>query len=115
MSDLPATVEIVRRHDVHWFGAQEQDQDEVGQFFDQVGSLVEHSLVLLDGERMVAVALWTATDTWQVVDPHVEVALAPHELVVTVLVAPFSVLVEPGSRGRVELFQGRAIHVADDN
>ena len=72
MSDLPATVEIVRRHDVHWFGAQEQDQDEVGQFFDQVGSLDEHSLVLLDGERMVAVALWTPTDTWQVVDPHVE-------------------------------------------
>jgi ribosomal protein S18 acetylase RimI-like enzyme len=81
MSDLPGTFELVRRHDLHWFGAQEHDADEVGQYFDLVSSLDDHSLVLLDGERIAAVALWTPTDTWYVADPQADLEPVHHEVI----------------------------------
>ncbi len=67
--DIAATAELVARSETFWFGAPEEDADEVAEHFDQVSSLESGSQVFLDGDRIVAVALHNAHDAWFVTDP----------------------------------------------
>ncbi|MGH8859988.1 MAG: GNAT family N-acetyltransferase [Jatrophihabitantaceae bacterium] len=69
MDDVPVTAELVRRSDVFWFGAPEHDEGEVREFFDHTSSFDTDSVTILDGDRLVGLALRNATDSWYVTEP----------------------------------------------
>jgi ribosomal protein S18 acetylase RimI-like enzyme len=71
--DLPAATELARRADTAWFGAPERDQDEIGEYFEQVADFETGSRMFFDGGRLVAVALRNDTDAWFETDPDQEV------------------------------------------
>lgn len=74
LDDLTAIDELQRRHDVHWFGASEHSADEVAEFMSYADPLSENSLLVLDGERLVAVALRFGSDTLLTADPEIPAA-----------------------------------------
>jgi ribosomal protein S18 acetylase RimI-like enzyme len=71
--DLPAAAELARRADTAWFGAPERDQDEIGEYFEQVADFETSSRMFFDDDRLVAVALRNDTDAWFETDPDQEV------------------------------------------
>ena len=59
-------MDLQQRWDTHWFGAPEHADDDVRADIRRVAPLDERSLVLLDGDRLVAAAWW-----WRPDDPAV--------------------------------------------
>lgn len=70
--DLPLIVELQRRFDIAWFGASEHSPGEVAEFLGYAEPLAQGSLLVLDGERLVGVALRFGTDTVLTVDPEID-------------------------------------------
>lgn len=68
--DLPSIDELQRRYDVAWFGASEHSIDEVEEFLGYADPLAENSLLVLDGDRIVGLALRFGSDTVMTVDPQ---------------------------------------------
>ena len=68
-ADLSAIAALERRYDVHWFGASEHSLDEVAEFLNYADPLSENSLLVVDDDRLIAVALRFGSDTVLVVDP----------------------------------------------
>ena len=75
-ADIAAAAELAARAETFWFGAPEEDADEVAEHFDHVPSLETGSRVFLDGDAIVAVALHNSHDAWFVTDPHLTGAVA---------------------------------------
>jgi mycothiol synthase len=63
--DVPAIAALDRRWETVWFGAPEQDEDEVRERFDRA----EDSVLVLDGDRPIAASWWAGVDASLVVDP----------------------------------------------
>lgn len=75
--DIAATAGLSARSETFWFGAPELNEDEIAEYFDQVGSFEADSRVFFDGERLLAVALHNPTDAWFVIDPELAHLVAP--------------------------------------
>jgi ribosomal protein S18 acetylase RimI-like enzyme len=75
MRDLAAIADLQLRYDLAWFGAREHSVDEVAEFLGYADPLDENSLIAVDGDRVLAVALCFGSDTMLTVDP--EIAAAP--------------------------------------
>lgn len=67
--DIPLATALAARYDTAWFGAPEHDESEVAEYLDHSAPLEQNSLVIVDGEPMIALALHTAVDSWLLVDP----------------------------------------------
>jgi ribosomal protein S18 acetylase RimI-like enzyme len=74
--DIAATAELVARAETFWFGAPEEDEEEVGEHFDHVAAFETDSRVFIDDDRLVAVAMHNAYDSWFVTDPDQDVTRA---------------------------------------
>ena len=70
--DVALAAELAARFDTAWFGAPENDEDEIGEYFDQVPSFETDSRVFSDDGRVLAVALHNPHDAWFVTDPDQE-------------------------------------------
>jgi ribosomal protein S18 acetylase RimI-like enzyme len=82
LDDLASIADLQRRFDVAWFGASEHSGDEVAEILSYADPLAEHSRVVINGDRLIAVALRFGTDTVLTVDPHVD-ASPVYELVLS--------------------------------
>jgi GNAT superfamily N-acetyltransferase len=71
-ADLPALVVLQQAFDTRWFGAPEQDESEVRESFDRARPHERCTVVLHDGDRLVAAGWWWKTDdTTLLIDPAV--------------------------------------------
>jgi ribosomal protein S18 acetylase RimI-like enzyme len=68
-ADLAAYDELQRAWDQHWFGAGEHSIDEVEEMLGYADPLADNSRVVLDGDRIVAVALRFGDNTSLTIDP----------------------------------------------
>jgi ribosomal protein S18 acetylase RimI-like enzyme len=69
--DLSAFDELQRRWDQHWFGAGEHSADEVAEMLGYAAPLEQNSRVVVDADRLVAVALRFGENTSLTMDPTV--------------------------------------------
>jgi ribosomal protein S18 acetylase RimI-like enzyme len=67
--DLPAYDDLQRRWDQHWFGAGEHSVDEVAEILGYPDPLADNSLAVVDGRRLVAIALRFGDSTSLTIDP----------------------------------------------
>src|SRR3954452_148676 len=71
--DVPAITALHAAYDTHWFGAPEQDEDEVRQSLGRVDPLAGRSRVVLDDDGRITGAAWwwgeQTPSTTLVVDP----------------------------------------------
>jgi ribosomal protein S18 acetylase RimI-like enzyme len=79
--DLAALVDLQARVDLAWFGAVEQDEDEVREFLDRIDDLQHRSRVVLDDGRLVAAAFWEPNDAQLLVDPDIAPQAVHAELI----------------------------------
>lgn len=72
LDDVPAITGLQARSDTYWFGAAEQDEDEVRHGLALVEPLTERSRVARDANGAVVAAAWwmTVQDTALVVEPE---------------------------------------------
>lgn len=70
--DIPAYYDLQQRADLHWFGVTEQSRDELAEMLSYAEPLVDDSLVVLDGDRVVAVALRFFQNTSHTIDPDID-------------------------------------------
>ena len=71
-ADIPAIAALQERWDTRWFGAPEEDESEIRASLDRVSPLDQCSVLLHDGDRLVAASWWwKADDTALLVDPDV--------------------------------------------
>jgi mycothiol synthase len=70
-ADLPAVIAAQVRWNTHWFGAPEDDEDELAEDFGRVASPQRYSQVVLDesGRLLAAAWCWSPTESAVVVDP----------------------------------------------
>ena len=81
MDDLAALVDLQARVDLAWFGAVEQDEDEVREFLDRIDDLQQRSTVVLEDGRVVAAAFWEPNDAHLLVDPDIAPQAVHAELI----------------------------------
>lgn len=74
MDDLASIADLQQRFDLAWFGASEHSVEEVAEILGYADPLAEHSQVVLDGDRLIAIALRFGTDTVLTVDPQIDAA-----------------------------------------
>lgn len=67
LDDLTAITELQRSWDTHWFGAPENDENEVREHLERVPD--GQSVLLHDGTNLVGAAWWWSTDTALLADP----------------------------------------------
>jgi ribosomal protein S18 acetylase RimI-like enzyme len=72
--DLKSIDELQRRFDNAWFGASEHSIDEVEEFLGYADPLDANSVVVLDADHLVAVALRFGSDTMMTIDPDMAAA-----------------------------------------
>ena len=70
--DLPALVALQQRFDSRWFGTPEHDEAEVRASFDRVDPLAKHSLLLHDGDRLLAAAWWWKDESTLLLEPELD-------------------------------------------
>jgi ribosomal protein S18 acetylase RimI-like enzyme len=78
--DVALIDELQRRFDIAWFGASEHSLGEVGEFLSYAEPLDANSLLVLDGDRLIAVALRFGSDTLMTVDPDAAASVYGHLL-----------------------------------
>lgn len=79
-SDFVAMAELQARWETAWFGSVEQSADEVIEQLTRVDPLAENSLVLCDGDRLVAAGVRWRADTTTVIGPDADVGPVYREL-----------------------------------
>jgi ribosomal protein S18 acetylase RimI-like enzyme len=80
MDDLPMITELQRQCDVAAFGAAEHDESEVREELERVGSLDEHSRLVLDAGELLAAAWHWSTEATVLTAPGADPAPLHAEL-----------------------------------